>query len=366
MALGTTKTLSFLLLAIFLLSHHSQARDSQFFSKFTNTNNNNNNVKETTTTAVVNPNNVNKEEDEPAFVPETQKDGYGLYGHESGQFPPSDTRNEEQHYTNTNTNTHTTYEPYTTPVGHTYKPAETQGANLYANNNNNNNNYESNNFGENKYVAERQGMSDTRFLENGRYYHDVSNEKMTYNPNSYDERSYDPNTYRSNNNNNNNNNNYEYNNKVIDYSNPKNWYNNRGNNNYNNYYGNNVNENTNSYETNKYKYNNNKNDNYYNNNNYNNNIHSLIFFEPCIKVFFGDRVNDLLERHLCLQVHDVPELRNSVRVDVAFGVHLQKKILVEYPAIDHRACSVAEHVDLLVANVNESSRHLILLINFCG
>ncbi|XP_057433008.1 protein E6-like [Lotus japonicus] len=70
--------------------------------------------------------------------------------------------------------------------------------------NNNNNNYAAVN---NRYNnVEKQGMSDTRFLEGGKYFYDMNNEK--YNPTHYDD------SYRG--------------------VNTNNWYNNRGNNNYGN------------------------------------------------------------------------------------------------------------------------------------
>ncbi|MDK0954786.1 hypothetical protein P5F47_15035, partial [Clostridium perfringens] len=67
-------------------------------------------------------------------------------------------------------------------------------------------NYQSNNY----YNAEKQGMSDTRFLENGKYYYDAQSEN-NYNQNQYE------------------------NSRVVD---SRHWYNNRG-----NYGNNNVNQN---------------------------------------------------------------------------------------------------------------------------
>ena len=277
------KTLSFLFLAIFLLSHQIHARDSQFFSKVTN----DINPKETTTTTtVVNPRNDNNNqkqvEQDPTFIPETQNNGYGLYGHESGQFPPSET----EHFTTTKTTTGTpytttsttpvstyephttpttykpyttpttyepyttptTYEPYTTPVGRPYR-TESEEDNKYNNaqfyNNDNKNSYYYNNENEERsetrgynnyynkrntnnggndrsYNTERKGMSDTRFLENGKYFYDLNNEKH-----------YDPNSYRK---------------SSVGEPIKNNWYNNnRGNNNYYNH----NSANDRSYENNK-------------------------------------------------------------------------------------------------------------------
>ncbi|XP_062095776.1 protein E6 [Humulus lupulus] len=268
-------TLFFSFFFLFLLSHQIHARDSQFFSKFTN---DNNNPKETTTTVVTPRNNdnqkqVDQQQEEPTFIPDTQNNGYGLYGHESGQFSPSETSVNEEHFTTTKTTTNgggaapyttnsatpvSTYEPYTTPTTTTYyKPYTTpigrpyraddqteEENDKYAYNNaqfynNNNNENENENYNANKrntnngggndrsYNPERQGMSDTRFMENGKYFYDLNMEK-----------NYDPNSYR--------------NSRVV--AEPRNnWYNNRENkhNNNNNYYGhNNNNPNDRSYETN--------------------------------------------------------------------------------------------------------------------
>ncbi|XP_022777336.1 protein E6-like [Durio zibethinus] len=192
-----------------------------------------------------------KQEQEPRFIPETQN-GYGLYGHESGQLPPSTTTKE-------------TYEPYVTPVR--YHPDEPYNSIPASNNNNNkntyyynknayesteqqnlggarftekgwstkenqNNNYyygnngynnnkntyyynknayestEQQNLGEARFTekgwstkenqnnnyyygnngynnGEKQGMSDTRYLENGKYYHDIKSENNNY-PNQFE------------------------------------------------------------------------------------------------------------------------------------------------------------------------------------
>ncbi|XP_022724334.1 protein E6-like [Durio zibethinus] len=141
-----------------------------------------------------------KQEQEPRFIPETQN-GYGLYGHGSGQLPPS-----------TTTTTKETYEPYVTPVR--YHPDEPYNSIPASYNNNNKNTYyynknsyetEQENFGKARFTekgwsteenknnnyyngynnGEKQGMSDTRYLENGRYYYDVKNENNYY-PNQYE------------------------------------------------------------------------------------------------------------------------------------------------------------------------------------
>ncbi|XP_039008915.1 protein E6-like isoform X3 [Hibiscus syriacus] len=161
------------LFALFSIQIHAR----EFFSKIPRENNN---EKQPT---------VKEEQQEPRFTPQTQN-GYGLYGPE--------------------TNTKGTYEPYVTPVKfhpdepysmipestnnnnkdgyfHSKSAVEsTQKKNLgearftekgwstEQNQNNNNHNYYNGNNGE------KQGMSDTRFLENGKYFHDIRNENNYY------------------------------------------------------------------------------------------------------------------------------------------------------------------------------------------
>ncbi|KAI9121054.1 hypothetical protein K1719_008087 [Acacia pycnantha] len=177
--------ISLLLLTTLFMSLQIHARDSQFFSKVTHvtipatTNNNNNVVKETELPKKEEP--VNKPEQEPSFMPETES-SYGLYGHESGQFAP----------------TTTTYKPYKTePEQHTDMYPYSNNNNYHYNNNNyktdaygrnqnefnsmanqnNNHKYDYNNAANDRYNVDRQGMSDTRFMEGGKYFYDVNSEK---------------------------------------------------------------------------------------------------------------------------------------------------------------------------------------------
>ncbi|XVF87435.1 hypothetical protein PTKIN_Ptkin18bG0119900 [Pterospermum kingtungense] len=235
---SSTKLISILFLfTLFSMQIHGR----EFFSKIPSTNNN---EKETTTITKEQEHETTipettqktyvKEEQEPRFVPET-RNGYGLYGHESGQLPPS-----------TTTTTKETYEPYVTPVR--YHPDEPYNSipessnnnkntfyynknahegteqkdlgearftergwstkeyrnnNNYYNSNNRYNNGEEQNLGEAKFTergwstkenqnnyyngnngyynnVEKQGMSDTRFLENGKYFHDIKSENNYY------------------------------------------------------------------------------------------------------------------------------------------------------------------------------------------
>lgn len=236
--------ISFLFLTTLLLPLQITARDSQFFSKVTHfdSNNNNNNVKETEFPNKEGP--LNKPEQQPVFTPETEN-SYGLYGHESTQLP--------------STTTTTTYQPYEAEFQHTskypnkyynynneaYSTNQNELSNTrltgtgyrnsdkyynkdaYGGNQNelsdtkytegeynsmgNQNNYKkyhyNNNVANKRYNGEKQGMSDTRFLEGGKYYYDVNYEK--YNPTLYSDSS-----------------------RGVNANN--NWYNNRGNYNGNN------------------------------------------------------------------------------------------------------------------------------------
>ncbi|CAK7350533.1 unnamed protein product [Dovyalis caffra] len=242
---------------LFLLTISSMqihAREGQFFSKVsattttpsTTTINSNNNAQDKTL-----PNKgeegLNKQELDPAFMPDTQN-GYGLYGQESTQFPtttklantPYTTTTHQPYKTQTQTQTQETYTNYPT-----YSTPNTN-TKYYSNNQYSNNAYEEHqqNFGEtslqereysnmgnqnnNKYYngangynnEEKQGMSDTRYLANGRFYYDPNNGNSNHNPNQYQQNSrnnYNTRGYYNNNNNNNNNenSNYEYNNNSM-------------------------------------------------------------------------------------------------------------------------------------------------------
>ncbi|KAH1102042.1 hypothetical protein GLYMA_13G175300v4 [Glycine max] len=111
-----SKLIPFLFLTTLLVSLQVNARDSQFFSKVTPLNNN---IKETETPK--NEGQVNKPEQQPTFIPETEN-SYGLYGHETGLHPPTTTTTNAAPYT-------TTYKPYKTTT------AEEDTA-KYSNNNN--------------------------------------------------------------------------------------------------------------------------------------------------------------------------------------------------------------------------------------
>ncbi|XP_027338992.1 protein E6-like [Abrus precatorius] len=220
--------ISFLFLTTLLLPLQITARDSQFFSKVThfNENINNNNVKETEV-ANKGGKEINKAEQQPVFIPETEN-SYGLYGHDSNQFPPTTTTTTDayhplktefedptkytnnKYYNNDAYNTRfaeTGYNKYYNTdayEGNQYELSDTksseEGYNSVGNHQNNNNNNQkyyynnnhnnyhannnrysyNNNAANNRLNGEKQGMSDTRFLEGGKYYYDIEAEK--YNP----------------------------------------------------------------------------------------------------------------------------------------------------------------------------------------
>lgn len=267
MALSAAKLVSFIcLLAFFSVQVH--ARESQFFSKVPSSSSNNyvqvtpdnkeqqslskqqqeptSFVPETQKTTALN------KQQEPTFIPETQN-GYGLYGQKNNdQFPTTTSAADVKYepyttpitstptgtfepYTTPTTSAAVQYEPYTTPITSTptgtfepYKTPTTSYNNPNKYNFNNNKYYYNNNgfqtekerLGDSKFQesgyrsnqnsynnnnVEKKGMSDTRFLENGKYYYDVNNEK-NYNPNQYQQQQnsrgyYNENTYEYNNNN---------------------------------------------------------------------------------------------------------------------------------------------------------------------
>ncbi|XP_052203492.1 uncharacterized protein LOC127808858 [Diospyros lotus] len=142
---SSAKLISLLFFLALLSSLRAHARESKFFSKATAAATNANE----STAAEVIPNKeqeaLSKQGQEPSFIPDTQN-GYGLYGHEPEQLPPT-----------------------------------TAAATTTSTNNNNENYY---NNGASNYNTQKQGMSDTRFLENGKYFYDMNSEK-NYNPNGF-------------------------------------------------------------------------------------------------------------------------------------------------------------------------------------
>ncbi|KAK9285313.1 hypothetical protein L1049_024504 [Liquidambar formosana] len=185
-----------------------QARESRFFSKVTHST-----VKKVPVLVE-----APAPAPEPA-QPESTGYGYGLYGHGSNEVPttttttttPTTATNENEilaeefasenykesetgytnsnynnnGYTNTNTNSNYNNNGYTNTNTNTNT---NYNANLYQNSystngyqsNYNNNGYPSN-YNNNAYVTEPQGMSDTRSVENGKYYYDAKKENAYLN-----------------------------------------------------------------------------------------------------------------------------------------------------------------------------------------
>jgi hypothetical protein len=223
--------ISFLLLTTLLLPLQTIARESQFFSKVTHFNKETKipNKEESSTV-------TNKPDEQPPFIPQTEN-SYGLYGHESDHLPSTagatttttnpnfeDTNNYQndnnKYYHNDAYNTKyynkDTFGNYQNELSDTKYNEEQNNNNNVANERsfytNNNNNYNAEN---NKYNGEKQGMSDTRYLEGGKYYYDVNYEK--YNPTMYSDSSRGMNNnnwYKYNNRGNSNNNNYGNNNEF--------------------------------------------------------------------------------------------------------------------------------------------------------
>lgn len=229
-----------LLFTTLLLPLHTIARDSEFFSKVTHFNKETQipNKEDSTTTV------TNKPEDQqPPFIPQTEN-SYGLYGHESDHLPTttaatnSEFENNNKYYNNDAYNTKFyNKDPFANNQNELsdtkYNEQGYMNYNSMMEKQNNNERPFHNNNNNNYYNVEKQGMSDTRFLEGGKYFHDIYNEK--YNPTMYGD-SYSRgvntnnwyhhkgNSYNSDNNGNNNgyNNGYYQNNNHGSYNGYKN------------------------------------------------------------------------------------------------------------------------------------------------
>ncbi|KAG6419161.1 hypothetical protein SASPL_121373 [Salvia splendens] len=226
MASPAMKLSLFLLLSLFS-SLHTHARESQFFNKIpSSTTTNNVAVPATTNTQV--PTN----QQDPTFLPDNDN-SYGLYGHESGQNPPSTTTAEEfkqppNKYLPENYNpvayvtqpesdlndtpaSFTQERTFSTNPNNNYYNADQNKNSLYngeqnsfynqqqqeetefksyrnpASNNNGNGNLYNGGSSFNRQpqgqdsAFQPQGMSDTRVMENGKYYYDTNSESYSSN-----------------------------------------------------------------------------------------------------------------------------------------------------------------------------------------
>ncbi|CAH8355439.1 unnamed protein product [Eruca vesicaria subsp. sativa] len=221
MAFSTRTSIFFFFTTLVLLSTQINARDSYFFGKFhreSPKDQNSNNVlplktSQKTTVEQSFPNKKEQEQD-PTFVPESEN-GYGLYGHETTY-----NNNKEELFNNNKYDEKFNGETFSTPslseteessynnYEESYpKKTENYDNNRYNNEEFNNNKYDENvkeeSFSENNedkrnfynsnaygteleretpykgysHNMERQGMSDTRFMEKGNYYYDLYNDR---------------------------------------------------------------------------------------------------------------------------------------------------------------------------------------------
>ncbi|KAF8096572.1 hypothetical protein N665_0306s0027 [Sinapis alba] len=220
MAFSTRSSLFVCFTTLVLLSTQINARESYFFGKFhreSPKDQNPNNVlpletSEKTTVEESFPNKKEQEHD-PTFVPESEN-GYGLYGHETTY-----NNNNKEEFNNNNNNKYDEKfngETFSTPslseTEESYNNYEEnypkKSNNRYNNEEFNNNKYDENfkeeSFSENNednkrgiynsnaygteleretpykgysHNLERQGMSDTRFMEKGNYYYDLYNDR---------------------------------------------------------------------------------------------------------------------------------------------------------------------------------------------
>lgn len=187
MAFSTRSSLFFFFLTFLLPSTQINARDSYSFGKFqreTPKDQNPNNL------VPIQTNETNEQDDQnPAFIPQSEN-GYGLYGHET-TYNNNEELNNKKYDENVNyddsfstpslTQTQESYTNY----GENY-PKTTES---YDDNNNkdtsyyeNPNGYERERRGKEAYKGysnnvERQGMSDTRFMANGKYYFDLDDDR---------------------------------------------------------------------------------------------------------------------------------------------------------------------------------------------
>ncbi|XP_075512514.1 uncharacterized protein LOC142548030 [Primulina tabacum] len=232
MASSPAKKVSLLLLITLLSCTRTQARDNQLFSK----------VSAPAIPDQELPLNNNQQE-EPNFIQRENENGYGLYGHESGQLPPSATgtsllytesevplhrhlpknynpeayvteqegytsdsnqqhsytnnlknyyRDAEKSYNNQQEDEETTSEPEQYRYNHNYQSyggssfnSEPQGLRDIRlpgrgpAQNSLRENYFYNGGADNGFQP--QGMSDTRSLENGKYFYDINSEKYSNN-----------------------------------------------------------------------------------------------------------------------------------------------------------------------------------------
>ncbi|GAA0151790.1 hypothetical protein LIER_10433 [Lithospermum erythrorhizon] len=164
------------LCSLFLFSSHEiEARDSQMFNKIpSNTNDVQVEVKQSqqnlpkkeATDPSFNPG-QQQEEEQPNFIPENTENNYGLYGHESGQFPPSTQTQENNNNNNKYFPYNAKYLPknYNTEAYVTQPLPEDSNENSFIDNSytntptNNNNNYQTQDNSNKYYTAQKKDMN---------------------------------------------------------------------------------------------------------------------------------------------------------------------------------------------------------------
>ncbi|XP_041995925.1 protein E6-like [Salvia splendens] len=202
MASPAMKLSIFLLLSLFS-SLHTHARESQFFNKIPST------------TATTTNTEVPTNQQDPTFLPDNDN-SYGLYGHESGQNPPSTTEEFKQppnKYLPKNYNpvayvtqpesdlndspaSFTEERTFSTNPNNNYYNGEQNSYNNFYNGEQNSfynqqqqqqeqtefksyRNPASNYNGGSSFNRQPQGMSDTRVVEHGKYYYDTNSERFS-------------------------------------------------------------------------------------------------------------------------------------------------------------------------------------------
>ncbi|KAK8655294.1 hypothetical protein V6N13_107877 [Hibiscus sabdariffa] len=187
------KPIAFFFFILVSSSFHVQARESKFFSKFIHLGAKISPLESPAVAPALAPTPAPA----PAMSPTdigSQDPYYGLYGHGSGMFPPA---NEGVTTSNTPTTTSTfkndlfaeeladeRYESGYEKNNNGYTMSNYDNNNNYKDNGYTLNNYEHNTDAYNGYETERQGMSDTRFVEGGKYYYNVK--RVNYYPNGYE------------------------------------------------------------------------------------------------------------------------------------------------------------------------------------
>lgn len=189
---------SFLFLLVLFLSPQIQARQNKFFSFFTHFKTTHNvedpqlpqspaPAPEPAAAPEIESTNIpSGPAPEPQFLVETGN-GYGLYGIDSSQYSPTKETPKttltdfEDELLNEDFNDNKSYKKgYPQTNFHNNNEVYTKNYNNEENKNSYNS-YNGKEFYNNNYERKGEGMSDTRFMENGKYYYNVNSENEKYN-----------------------------------------------------------------------------------------------------------------------------------------------------------------------------------------